>query len=95
MHCLGSWFDWNDISLKNYYSPEQAYGNSKAAQILSTKYLTRLLDSQGLGGKIKCYSLHPGVVYTDLYKNVSYMKLIDGLARYVKHIVKKYVMSHE
>ena len=31
-HFMGSWFDWSDPHLKTFYSPEQAYGNSKAAQ---------------------------------------------------------------
>ena len=67
--------DWTDLHLKNYYSPEQAYGNSKAAQIVFTKYLARMLDTQGMGEDIKCYSLHPGVVFTDLYVNVWWMKI--------------------
>ena len=32
-HFMGSWFDWSDPHLKTFYSPEQAYGNSKAAQV--------------------------------------------------------------
>jgi NAD(P)-dependent dehydrogenase (short-subunit alcohol dehydrogenase family) len=32
-HFLGSWLDWDDIHGKVVYSPEQAYGNSKAAQV--------------------------------------------------------------
>jgi NADP-dependent 3-hydroxy acid dehydrogenase YdfG len=32
-HYLGSWLDWDDLHGKKVYSPEQAYGNSKAAQV--------------------------------------------------------------
>ena len=77
----GSWIDWTDLHLKNYYSPEQAYGNSKAAQIVFTKQLARMLDTQG--EDVKCYSLHPGVVYTDLYVNVWWMKIFYLAAKYV------------
>ena len=43
----GSWLDWNDWStLTKFYSPEQAYGNSKVAQVLTTKHLARIMEAQ-------------------------------------------------
>ena len=43
----GSWLDWSDWStLARFYSPEQAYGNSKVAQVLSTQHLARIMDTQ-------------------------------------------------
>jgi len=81
-HYFGSWLDWNDwSSLSRFYSPEQAYGNSKVAQVLTTQQLARLLETQGQG--IKVYSIHPGIVYTDLYVNVWWMKPLSLLARAV------------
>ena len=76
---VGSWLDWNDIHLTKYYSPEQAYGNSKAAQIVFTKTLAYMMDTQG--HDVKCYSIHPGVVYTDLYVNVWWMKIFYLFAK--------------
>ena len=67
--------------MKNYYSPEQAYGNSKAAQIAFTKHLGNMMDTQG--HDIKVVSIHPGVVFTDLYVNVWWMKIFSLLAKYV------------
>ena len=70
---LGSWLDSSDwTSLAKFYSPEQAYGNSKAAQILFTKHLSSLLEQEN--SSVRCYSLHPGIVYTGLYVNVWWAK---------------------
>jgi len=80
-HYMGSWLDWNDQQMKNYYSPEQAYGNSKAAQIVFTKHLGNMMDTQG--HDIKVVSIHPGVVFTDLYVNVWWMKIFSLLAKLV------------
>ena len=78
-HYMGSWMDWNDLHLKSYYSPEQSYGNSKAAQIMFTRQLAKMMDTQG--HDIKVVSIHPGVVYTDLYINVWWMKIFSLAAK--------------
>jgi len=79
---MGSWLDWSDwTSLARYYSPEQAYGNSKAAQILSTRQLTDMLEKKN--SNVRCYSIHPGIVYTGLYVNVWWMKPFSLVARLV------------
>ena len=78
---MGSWLDWSDwTSLARYYSPEQAYGNSKAAQILFTRQLTDMLEKKN--SNVRCYSIHPGIVYTGLYVNVWWMKPFSLVARY-------------
>ena len=77
---MGSWLDYTDwTSLAKFYSPEQAYGNSKAAQILFTKQLTTVLEQEN--SSVRCYSLHPGIVYTGLYVNVWWMKPFSLVAR--------------
>ena len=35
------------------------------------------------GQDVKVYSIHPGIVYTDLYVNVWWMKPLSLLAKYV------------
>ena len=78
---MGSWLDWSDwTSLARYYNPEQAYGNSKAAQILFTRQLTDMLEKKN--SNVRCYSIHPGIVYTGLYVNVWWMKPFSLVARY-------------
>ena len=77
---IGSCLDWSDwTSLARYYSPEQAYGNSKAAQILFTRQLTKLLEQNN--SNVRCYSIHPGIVFTDLYVNTWYMKPLSFFFR--------------
>ena len=52
-HYSGSWLDWSDWStLTRFYSPEQAYGNSEVAQVLSSPHLTRMMEAQGQGVKV-------------------------------------------
>ena len=52
-HYFGSWLDWSDWSpLTRFYSPEQAYGNSEVAQVLSSPHLTRMMEAQGQGVKV-------------------------------------------
>lgn len=77
-HYVGSWMDLDDIQSKNYYSPESAYGNSKASQIAFTLHLNSILASDDTCHvKINC--LHPGVVDTGLYEHAGYVKLINAI----------------
>jgi len=86
-HLLGSWLDLTDFQLKKMYFPEQAYGNSKACQILFTGSLTRLLQERR--NPVRVYSLHPGVVYSGLYSNIPGFKCIGLLAQLVMKSVKQ------
>ena len=46
--------------------------------------LVFLADQSYLQGQgVKVYSIHPGIVYTDLYVNVWWMKPLSLLAKYV------------
>lgn len=77
-HYLGSWLDWADLHSASFYSQQQAYGNSKVAQILFSAELARRFPN------VKCITLHPGVVYTDLYANSIFSNfLVAPLARCV------------
>ena len=78
-HYCGSWMDFEDINLNKFYSPEQSYGNSKVAQILFSQYLDSRLASRNQ--KVRVISLHPGVVYTDLYSHVGWVQIFTIVAR--------------
>lgn len=80
-HFLGSWMDLDDPNLRNFYNPEQAYGNSKVAQILFTDYLDALLQSKNV--HVRVLSLHPGIVLTDLYTNVGWVKWFNFVAWFI------------
>jgi hypothetical protein len=62
-------FDPEDLHfrLNKKYSPIVAYGNSKVSNILFAKELAdQLVDS-----KICCVSVHPGVIRTNLVRNIA------------------------
>lgn len=59
---------WDDLNWeKTTYSPLKAYGRSKLANVLFTKELAKRLEDTN----VNCYSLHPGVVRTDLARHMS------------------------
>jgi len=59
--------DFNDLQLKKFYNPMQAYGRSKLANILFTYELSRRL----VGTSITANALSPGMVATDIWKKVN------------------------
>ncbi|CAG2173285.1 unnamed protein product [Oppiella nova] len=59
---------FDNLNLRNgKYDPTRAYAQSKLAQVLFTRELSRRL---GQGSTVTCYALHPGVIKTDLQKHV-------------------------
>jgi len=64
VHILAD-IDFDDINLENNYKPWKAYVQSKLANILFTKELTRRLKEANIHG-INVYSLHPGLIPTDI-----------------------------
>ncbi|XP_056594659.1 retinol dehydrogenase 12 [Triplophysa dalaica] len=65
-HTWGS-IQLDDINSEKSYSPRRAYGQSKLANILSTRSLAKRLQ----GTDVTVYSLHPGVVQSELFRNLS------------------------
>ena len=65
-HAFGK-IDLNDLHYKKgrSYSPWPAYGQSKLANILFTKELSRRLE----GTKVTATCLHPGVIATPLWRD--------------------------
>eukprot|EP00058_Branchiostoma_floridae_P027906 XP_002613397.1 hypothetical protein BRAFLDRAFT_118764 [Branchiostoma floridae] len=58
--------NFDDINLERTYTPWGAYGQSKLANVLFTKELDRKLKDSG----VTTYSLHPGVINTELSRNM-------------------------
>jgi len=60
----------NDLQLKNGYSPDVAYSNSKLCSILFTRQLNSRLEhdrtAEPGAGRIKAYTVCPGVCDTEL-----------------------------
>ncbi|XP_060950135.1 retinol dehydrogenase 12, like [Limanda limanda] len=57
----------DDINSEKGYSKNKAYSQSKLANILFTHTLAQKLEGTG----VTTYSLHPGVVQTDLWRHLS------------------------
>jgi retinol dehydrogenase-12 len=58
--------EWDDLMLEKNYKNFAAYGQSKLANILFTRELAKRLPEG-----ITTYSLHPGVVKTDITRNMA------------------------
>lgn len=52
---------------RKYYYPAFAYSQSKLAQVLSTNHLQKLLNANK--EMVQVFSVHPGVVDTDLFEH--------------------------
>jgi len=57
--------DFNDLWSKDSYDPMKAYFYSKLCNVYFTRYLAKILEKEGVKN-VKCCSLHPGVVRTEL-----------------------------
>jgi NAD(P)-dependent dehydrogenase (short-subunit alcohol dehydrogenase family) len=57
--------NFDDLQSDRHYDPEQAYSQSKLANLLFTYELDRRLRAAGTG--VIALACHPGVVYTDLF----------------------------
>ena len=63
----GEHLEFNDLQLKRFYNPMQAYGRSKLANILFTYELARRLQ----GTKVTSNALTPGMVATEIWTKVN------------------------
>ncbi|KAH8396958.1 hypothetical protein KR215_006815 [Drosophila sulfurigaster] len=65
-HIDGS-INFDDLNSEKSYSPRKAYGQSKLANILFTRELSKRLE----GTNVTVNALHPGVVETELMRHVT------------------------
>ncbi|XP_032408007.1 retinol dehydrogenase 12, like [Xiphophorus hellerii] len=65
-HSWGS-INLEDINSEKSYNKSKAYSQSKLANVLFTRSLAKRLEGTG----VTTYSLHPGVVQTDLWRHLS------------------------
>lgn len=78
---------FDDINLENGYSPIGAYSQSKLANILFSNELATKLKGTG----VNVYSLHPGVVQTELgrHLNSAYFPGVRAVVRAALHFFSK------
>ncbi|CAM9152009.1 unnamed protein product [Hapterophycus canaliculatus] len=74
--------DWENVNYEkpDTYVPMEAYGRSKLANVLDAKEFAKRLSNR----RINTYALHPGVVNTDLFRNMSDGRVISYIFRTIK-----------
>lgn len=79
-------WDWNNINFEkpNSYDPWQAYGRSKLANILDAKAFATRLSVRG----ITTYAIHPGVVHTELMREMTDSSFLSRVSRWTAPIHK-------
>ena len=71
---------WDDINWEtNVYDSVKAYGQSKLANVLFTRELAHRLEGSG----VNVYSLHPGVIATELGRHIKDYLGIFSVALYL------------
>lgn len=68
----GAWINFNDIHSEIYYDPWGVYCMTKLANILFTHALAQRLKRSG----ITVYSLHPGVVNTEICRSLPWVRYL-------------------
>ena len=81
-------FRFHDLRGEDDYSSSQAYAQSKLAQIMFISKLSRFL-SEDLGWtNVQAFSLHPGVVLSELYEHVHLIKYFPFLIPVIKLVTR-------
>ena len=80
---------WDDINWeKTEYSSVKAYGQSKLANILFTRELANRLKGSG----VTTYSLHPGVIATELSRHI---KDKMGIFKFILFPIRPFLKTPE
>lgn len=83
-----------DLFSETNYSSSQAYAQSKLAQIMFTYKLKRVMDSLKWSN-VQCFSLHPGIVLSELYEHVNLVKYLPFLVPLIKLVTRDMVQGAE
>ncbi|XP_026761035.2 retinol dehydrogenase 11-like [Galleria mellonella] len=70
---------FDDINMKEHYDTTAAYAQSKLAQLMTARYINKLLEQEGC--PVKCYAVHPGIVNTDLFEKTLFKKAFPWAMR--------------
>lgn len=81
-------FKFEDPFSEKDYSSSQAYAQSKLAQIMFSARLSRLVQDKFEWKNIEVFSLHPGVVLSDLYEHVRLIKRFPFLIPLIKYVTR-------
>lgn len=82
VHTYDGGFRFDEINSENGYSDKKAYGQSKLANILHAKELSRRLKEEGVN--ITVNSVHPGLIMTNLMRHsLTLMKFLNFLTAFL------------
>ncbi|XP_063363332.1 retinol dehydrogenase 11-like [Cydia amplana] len=70
---------FEDINSEQHYDTSAAYSQSKLAQLMSARYINKILEENG--DKVRCYSVHPGIVDTDLFNGTLFRTVFPWAMR--------------
>ena len=62
----GGQIDLTDLNWATKWQPRKAYGQSKLANVLFSRQLAKIVDKN----EVCVYSLHPGVVRTEIFRDI-------------------------
>lgn len=78
---------WEDLHMKKSYDPKKAYCQSKLANVLFSRELGRQLQGTG----VTTYSLHPGVVQTELGRHIH--QSVNGFIHWAFHFFGNFLFK--
>lgn len=81
-------FRFEDLLGEVNYSSSQAYAQSKLAQIMFSAKLSRIIRESLCWNNVQCFSLHPGVILSDLYEHVNLIKYFPFLIPLIKLVTR-------
>lgn len=70
---------FDDINMKEHYDTTAAYAQAKLAQLMSARYINKMMEEEGY--PVKCYAVHPGIVDTDLFEHTMFKKAFPWLMK--------------
>lgn len=74
------------IFYSKHYDKYMAYMSTKLMQVVSSKDLNARLKADGK--PVRVYSVHPGVIYTELYSNLWYLQPIGCIVKKMFKVFK-------
>ncbi|KAI2807700.1 hypothetical protein BLOT_005639 [Blomia tropicalis] len=84
LHHIPARIRWHDLQSVQVYSPHYAYGLSKLSVIMFINRLSRTLKSKGdIGQHVKAFTVHPGLVDTDLLNTIEIVQQYPQIAHQV------------
>lgn len=88
-------FRFNDLLGEANYSSSQAYAQSKLAQIMFITRLATVIAERYRGSNVQCFSLHPGIVLSELYEHVRLLHYFPFLIPIIKLFTRVSIMYQE